>query len=452
MLLRIAIRSLLSSAYVAAALVAPEDSSQSTVNSKDGHWVDTWVSMPQLTEPANLPPTPFNGTESVFSNTTIRQTIKTTIGTSSYIRLRISNAFGLTDLPITAASIALPQAQAGQKKTGASGIEVSTLQILTFSGCDSIIIPPGALAVSDPIPMAVQASEILTINLYLASGQQGLAITSHPGSRTTSWLSFGNQSAASNFTDPSTARTDHWYLISALEAWTPRSSKSLVIVGDSITDGRGSTTNGNDRWPDQLFSRLQSSSSNLLHNLTISNQAAGGNRILADGLGPSALSRIERDVISHPNVGYAMIFEGVNDIGSADSTAEAQDLIHHRLVQAYKQIIARIHADRIPVLGATITPFGCANTTLQPYSTPERELTRVRINEFIRSSVGVPGGFDALVDFDQIVRDPMNETRLRPDLDSGDCLHLNPEGYRVMADAFPIDVFEQFAEGVSPFA
>ncbi|KAM3421132.1 hypothetical protein BST61_g1545 [Cercospora zeina] len=406
--------------------------------------------MPQLTEPANLPPAPFNGSSSVFPNTTIRQTIKTTIGASSYIRLRISNAFGLTALPITTASIALARAEAGQNQTGASGIDVSTLQSITFSGRSCITVPPGSLAVSDPIPIAVQGNQVLSINLYSASGQEGFAITSHPGSRTTTWLSFGEQTEAANFPDSSTASTDHWYLISALEAWAPRNSKSLVIVGDSITDGRGSTTNGNDRWPDQLFSRLQSGPPDL-RSLAISNQAAGGNRILADGLGPSVLSRIERDVLAHPNVGYALLFEGVNDIGTAESTTEAQDAVYNQLIQAYKQILARIHADGTPVFGATITPFGCSNSTLQPYSTAEREVTRLRINEFIRNFVGKQGGFGALVDFDKIVRDPMNETRLRPDLDSGDCLHLNPKGYRTMAEGFPVEVFGEFRDGVSGF-
>ncbi|KAF2209470.1 hypothetical protein CERZMDRAFT_46997 [Cercospora zeae-maydis SCOH1-5] len=441
---------LLASASLASALVQRQDRSQYAPNPEDGHWVDTWVSMPQLTEPANLPPSPFNGSDSIFSNTTIRQTIKTTIGASSHIRLRVSNAFGLTELPITTASVALARAEAGQNQTGASGIDASTLQSITFSGNASITIPPGALAVSDPIPFAVQANQILSINLYVASGQHGFAITSHPGSRTTSWLSRGDQTATANFTDASTASTAHWYLISALEVWAPRNSKSLVIVGDSITDGRGSTTNGNDRWPDQLFSRLQSGSPGP-KSLAISNQAAGGNRILADGLGPSALSRIERDVLAHPSVGYALLFEGVNDIGTAASTTEAQDAVYNRLVQAYKQILSRIHADGIPVFGATITPFGCLNSTIQPYSSPEREMTRLRVNEFIRNLVGQQGGFEALVDFDKIVRDPMNETRLRPDLDSGDCLHLNPKGYMTMAEGFPLDVFAKFRDGVSGF-
>lgn len=443
--------SLLASVCLASALVTRQERSYNAPSPKDGHWVDTWVSMPQLTEPANLPPAPYNGSNSVFPDTTIRQTIKTTIGASSHIRLRISNAFGLTELPITTASIALARAEAGQNKTGASGIDVSTFQSITFSSNASITIPPGALAVSDPIPMSVQSNQILSISLYLASGQQGFAITSHPGSRTTSWLSFGDQTSASNFTDASTQSTAHWYLISALEAWSPRNSKSLVIVGDSITDGRGSTTNGNDRWPDQLFSRIQSGFANL-KSTAISNQAAGGNRILADGLGPSALSRIERDVLAHSNVGYALLFEGVNDIGTAASTYEAQEDVYNRLVQGYKQILSRIHADGIPVFGATITPFGCLNSTLQAYSTPEREVTRSRINEFIRSSVGKQGGFEALVDFDRIVRDPTNETRLRPDLDSGDCLHLNPKGYKAMAEGFPVEVFARFRDGVSGFA
>jgi lysophospholipase L1-like esterase len=175
------------------------------------------------------------------------------------------------------------------------------------------------------------------------------------------------------------------------------------------------------------------------------NQAAGGNRVLYDGLGPNADSRIERDVIAQSGVKYAMIFEGVNDIGVAATDPVNQTITGDRLIQAFKQIITRVHTFGIPMFGATITPFGCPNSTLQPYSDPEREKTRLRVNDWIRES----GWFDAVIDFDEIVRDPQNATQLAPYFDSGDCLHPSPAGYREMADKFPVHVFERFRNGVS---
>lgn len=172
-------------------------------------------------------------------------------------------------------------------------------------------------------------------------------------------------------------------------------------------------------------------------NIAVVNQAAGGNRILADGLGPNALGRIDRDVLAQSGVKYAMIFEGVNDIGVADPTPEAQQAIGDQLIWAFKQIAERVHAFNIPLYAATITPFS-GNATIQPYSNPVRETTRQRINEFIRTS----GTFDAVVDFDKVVADPEQPDMLNPEFDSGDFLHPNVAGYTAMANAFPLDIFK----------
>ena len=205
-----------------------------------GHWVDTWVSMPQLTEPANLPPPPFNETNIVFKNSTIRQTIHTSIG-GDQIRLRISNVFGGSDLPITAVTIALPANGAA----GSSAIQTNTLQTVTFSGNSSVVIPNGALVVSDPLTFTVKPQSMLSVTLFTAQGQTTNSITSHPGSRTTTWFSFGNSVTAANLTGA--ANVAHWYFLSALEVWAPVDVGALAIVGDSITDGRGSTDNANNR-------------------------------------------------------------------------------------------------------------------------------------------------------------------------------------------------------------
>ncbi|OQD98567.1 hypothetical protein PENVUL_c071G02417 [Penicillium vulpinum] len=389
--------------------------------------------MPQLVEPANLPPVPFNGSNAVFSNTTIRQTIQVSLAAQE-IRIRLSNAFGPNDLKITNATISLPARQ----QVGVSALQTGTLKTISFNGSPDVEIPNGGLVVSDPIKFPVKAQSALMINIYLAEGQQGFSVTGHPGSRTTSYLALGDQTGAQNLTDSSVQSTDHWYFISGVEARLLSESSAFAIIGDSITDGRGSTTNGNDRWPDLLLARMQKHKPT--SNIAILNQAAGGNRILQDGLGPNVISRLDRDILAQSGVQYAMIFEGVNDIGVADSDSATQAEIEKKLVAAYRQIATRVHALGIPIFGATITPFGSSPTSdyVQPYSSTERERTRQRINTFIRQS----GVFDAVLDFDRVLRDPHAPSQLLEKYDSGDHLHPTVAGYQALADYFPLTVFE----------
>ncbi|KAG4434819.1 hypothetical protein IFR05_009690 [Cadophora sp. M221] len=398
------------------------------------HWVDTWVSMPQLTEPANLPPAPFNQTGAVFVNSTIRQTLHMSIGGPS-IRIRISNAFGVSDLPITAVTIALPF----NGSAGVAVIQPGTLKTVTFSGSKNYTIPNGALIVSDPIDFKVEAQSMLTVTIYLADGQKSAtnAITSHPGSRTVSWMSAGNQVSATNITDASSANVAHWYFLSAVEVYVPQSTRAFVIVGDSITDGRGSDTNQNNRWPDLVLRKMQTRHST--SDIAVLNQAAGGNRILYDGLGPNALSRIDRDVLSHSGIEYAMIFEGVNDIGTGATDAASQKAIGDRLIAAFTQIAIRIKTFDIPIFAATITPFSAPgyNVTMQGYSDLEREKTRQRVNEWIRKS----GTFDQVLDFDKWLRNETYPSQLAEALQGGDYLHPNGKGYQRIAELFPLDIF-----------
>ncbi|KAJ5502807.1 Extracellular GDSL-like lipase/acylhydrolase [Penicillium fimorum] len=400
---------------------------------RDSHWVNIWTTMPQLVEPANLPPIPFNGSTAVFSNTTIRQTLQVSLAAQE-IRIRLSNAFGPNDLKITKVTIGLP---AGQQ-VGVSGLQTKTLKTVFFDGSPDVEIPNGGLVVSDPIKFPVKAQSALMLNVYLGEGQQGFSITGHPGSRTTSYLAFGDWTGAENLTDSSVQSTDHWNFISGVEALIPYESSAFVIIGDSITDGRGSNTNGNDRWPDLLLARMQKHKA--MSNIAILNQAAGGNRILQDGLGPNVISRLDRDVLAQSGVRYAMIFEGVNDIGVADSDAATQAEIEKKLVAAYQQIATRVHALGIPIFGATITPFGSSPSSdyVQPYSSTVRERTRQRINKFIRES----GVFDAVLDFDRALRDPHAQSQLLEKYDSGDHLHPNVAGYQALADYFPLGIFE----------
>ncbi|CAG8977002.1 hypothetical protein HYALB_00012854 [Hymenoscyphus albidus] len=396
-------------------------------------WIPTWGSMPQLTEPQNLPPTPFNETERVFFNSTIRQTIRTSIG-GSQIRLRFSNAFGPEDLLISDVTVALSR----DGNSGSNSIQRDTSRDVMFSGQSSYTVPQGALVVSDPIQFQVAPLAILTVTMYLKRGQWGHSITSHPGSRTTSWIAFGNQVSEAELGGESLQKVDHWYFLSNVEVLAPRDSKAFMIVGDSITDGRGSETNKNNRWPDLLLNRLQKNDAT--SNIAVINQAAGGNRILNDGLGPNVLSRLDRDVLSQAGVKYAMTFEGVNDIGTADVDPVTQEGVGNRIISAYEQFATRLEAFDIRLFAATITPFSApANFTGQPYSHPEREKTRQRVNKWVRES----DVFDEVIDFDRFISDEKVRSQLSDVYDSGDYLHPNVVGYQKLADEFPLDIFKR---------
>nr|WP_225095861.1 SGNH/GDSL hydrolase family protein [Streptomyces sp. CoH27] len=390
-----------------------------------GHWVDTWTGMPQLTEPGNLPPAPYTGEKSVLVDTTLRQTVRVTAG-GHRIRLRFSNAYGDTPLPLTAVTVALPQGG----KAGVSGVEAGSLRRVTFAGRDATTVPVGAQVVSDDLDFDLRAGSELTVTAYTASGQPSLALTSHPGSRTTSYLVHGDHTGDQDLTGATAV--NHWYLLSDVEVLAPARTRAVAVVGDSLTDGRGSTTNGNDRWPDQFFDRLRSRPDT--SDIAVLNQAAGGNRVLNDGLGPNVLARLDRDVLSRSGVSWLILFEGVNDIGTAAATPEAQRAVADDLIAGYQQVVVRAHALGIRVYGATITPFA---GNAYDDGAGVREASRQRVNAWIRT----PGHFDAVIDFDKAVRDPSAPERLLPALQVGDGLHLNPEGYRVLASAVPEGLF-----------
>jgi lysophospholipase L1-like esterase len=258
-----------------------------------------------------------------------------------------------------------------------------------------------------------------------------VAVTGHPGSRTTSYLQSGDVTSAPDL--PDAVPVVHWYFLSAVEVLASANTAAVAILGDSISDGRGSTTDGNDRWTDNLARRLHAASPNAP--IAVLNVALGGNRLLRDGVGPSALARFDRDVLSLPGVKWLIVLEGINDIGTAagarakgEWATTADDVIH-----AYEQIIERAHAHDILVYGATLMPFG----GFEPYDTPEAEKERQRVNTWIRTG----GRFDGVIDFDAVTRDPERPTRLSPKVDVGDRLHLSPAGYRIMADAVDLALF-----------
>lgn len=360
----------------------------------------------------------------MFPDSTLRQTARVSAG-GRRIRLRFSNAYGVRELALTRVCVALP----GGGQAGARSVTAGTSLAVTFGGRPGAVIPAGALVVSDPLDFPLAAGANVTVTVYLATGQQACGgITSHPGSRTTTHMLAGNHVDDADLAGATAI--DHWYFLSGAEVLTDGASAVAVTLGDSLTDGRGSTTNGNDRWPDQLFARLRSAGG-----VAIVNQGIGGNRVLRDGIGPSVLARLDRDVLAVSGVRWLVVLAGVNDIGTAAATDAAQKQVAADLIAAYEQIVVRAHAARIRVYGATLTPFGGS----EAYDDPQghREAARQAVNEWIRAG----GRFDAVIDSDVAVRDPLRPRRVRSSLHDGDHLHLNPAGYQALASAVPASLF-----------
>ncbi len=384
------------------------------------HWVGSWAASQQLVEPRNSLPT------DDLRNATLRQVVHLSMAGRT-LRVRLSNRFGTA--PLTFASVHI----ARSVSPSSAGIRPGTDTMLTFSGHPEATVPAGADYVSDPVSFPVEALSDLTISLYLdvpPSEQTG-----HPGSRATSYVVHGNQVSAPDL--PGAKKVEHWYFIGGVDVEAPARAAAIVVLGDSITDGHGATTNGNDRWPDVLAKRLQAKTST--RTLSVLNHGIGGNRLLHDGLGPNALARFDHDVLAQPGVRYLLVLEGVNDLGTLTREHEVQQAEHDQLVAqilaAYHQIIARAHTNGIKVIGCTIMPFGRSDYY---HPGPATEADLEAINKWIRA----PGHFDAVVDFDRLMRDPQYPDRLQPKFDSGDHLHPSPAGYAAMGDAVPLSLFE----------
>jgi lysophospholipase L1-like esterase len=229
---------------------------------------------------------------------------------------------------------------------------------------------------------------------------------------------------------------DHWFNISGVDVCAAAGAAAIVALGDSITDGHGATTNGNDRWTDDLVRRLLAAQP--VRPLSVLNEGIGGNRLLLDGLGPNALARFDRDVLAPAAVRYVIVLEGINDIGTfglqPDETPSAHQALVERMIGAYEQMVLRAHAHGLRVFGGTLTPFA---GSAYYHPSPLSEADRAAVNQWIRA----PGHFDAVIDFDEAVRDPQKPDQLRPAYDSGDHLHPSPEGYRAMAAAVPISLY-----------
>ena len=374
-----------------------------------GHWVGTWGTAPQLVERHNNPPSP--GLE----NNSLRQIVQVSMG-GKKVRLKLTNEFSQNATEIKAIELAIA------KTAGSSSeIDEASTVSLTFDGQTSVTIPAGGKVVSDPVKFQIKDRENVAITIHYGSASS-TSVSGHPGSRTTSYLEAGNTTDFSKAT-----RTDHWYNILALEVEAPKKAGAIAILGNSITDGRGSTTNQQNRWADVLSRRLLANKAT--RRIGVLNMGIGGNCVLGGGLGPAAVNRYQRDLFSQEGVKWIILFEAVNDLGYARNGEQTAN----RIIDVYKRIIREAHQKGIRVIGATITPFKGNN-----YYTEDHEKGRSTINQWIRTTKML----DGIIDFDQAVRNPQETIAMQQQfLFENDWLHLNAKGYETMGSCIDLNLF-----------
>lgn len=374
-------------------------------------WVGTWTTAQQIVEPHNLPPEPG------LSGNSIREIVQVSVD-GKKLRVKFSNEYGKAPLEIKGVEIA----QAATSGESAAIVEATT-RSLSFGGKAGVTIQPGQMVASDALKFTVADRGNVAITIHYGECDNKV-VTGHPGSRTTSYLVEGNT------TDFSVAkRTDHWYTVCGIDIVGSKKTCAVAILGNSITDGRGSTTNQQNRWADNFSRALLANKAT--KNVAVLNLGIGGNCVLRGGLGPTASKRFDRDILQQEGVKYIIVFEGINDLGgawNADETAKG-------LINAYKEMIAKAHARGIKIYGGTITPFKGNN-----YYSEAHERARQTVNEWIRTS----GEFDAVIDFDKTMRDPENTEALQERfLFENDWLHPNAEGYKVMGESVDVRLFEK---------
>ncbi len=388
---------------LAAALLLTLTGSMSPSWSAPSNWVTTWTAAPDSAGPS-LPAQ------------TIRQIVRTSVGGGS-VRIRLSNLHGAGPVGIGAAHVAL-------RTTGAS-IAPGSDRALTFNGQPAVTIAKGDSVLSDPVDIDVAPLRELAVSVYLPGG--AAVSTIHGAGMQTAYIVRGaDATAAPGFTVTET--DDSRYFLTDVEVSTGGNARAIVVVGDSIADGIGSKEDANARWPDLLAARLTSSS------IAVVNAGIAGNRLLNGPskpfVGPSALARFQRDALDKPGVRWVVLHEGINDISAGDMLASpAEQVSARQIIDGMRTLIRMAHGQGVKVFGGTLLPYGGVG---KPFVHSEAaEAKRQEVNAWIRGS----GEFDAVVDFDRVLRDPERPSRLLAAFDSGDHLHPNDRGYRAMAEA-----------------
>jgi lysophospholipase L1-like esterase len=384
----------------------------------NARWEGTWAASPQQSTPGTLSATGFD-------DQTVRNIVFATTGGDT-VRVRLTNTFGTQPLVVDSASIAVAGSGAGL----AAGARP-----LRFGDHASTIIPPGAEALSDPLHLTVRPLQDLAVSLYLP--QATGPATQHALGQQVNYVATGNHAldaSAAAFT----TQTQSWYFLDGIDVLaTARDRGTIVAYGDSITDGFHSTVNANARWPNDLARRLDA-----LHGTTMSvvDQGISGNRVLNDSIccGVNALARFNRDVVDQTGATEVILLEGINDIGFSQLNnpvnAPATDVTAAQIIAGYQQLIAQAHAAGLKIFGGTLTPFQGSG-----YYYAAGEAKRQAVNHWIRTS----HAFDAVIDFDKVVRDPAHPLTFLPAYDSGDHLHPNDAGYQAMAQAINLHTLLQ---------
>ena len=384
------------------------------------HWVGSWA-----TGPAGS-----SGAAKQYSNQTLRLIVHTSVGGNA-VRIKISNTFGSDPLVIGAAHIAL-RAQAASVVAGSD-------HGVTFSGKPSFTIPAGGLIVSDPVNLQVQPLTDLAVSIYLPS--TATASTTHLLALQTSYVASGTGDFTAAVNLPGATTITSWDFLTGVDVSEQATGGTIVALGDSITDGANSTIDTNQRWPILLGARLQEDKT--LSQLGLLDEGIIGNRILhptettfGNPFGPAALARFDRDVLSQAGVKYVIVLLGINDIGHPGGSApDSEKVTADEIIAGHLQLIARAHEKGLKIYGCTLLPF--EDTTLKNFYSPEKDKLRQAVNEWIRTS----GAYDAVIDFDRVVRDPGRPSRILPAYDGGDHLHPSDAGQKAMANAINLDLF-----------
>ncbi len=382
-------------------------------------WVASWTTSPiRPTIEQQL-------TGAQVRDATVRQIVRLTIGGRA-LRVRFSNRFGATPLTISGANVAIATGPA------AATIMPGSDRPLTFAGRREVVIPAGADYWSDAVAMPVAALSDVAISTRFAELPEQQ--TGHPGARTRSWIATGDRLADAAFAGA--VPVERWFQIAGVEVDAAPTARAIVALGDSITDGYGVKDGRHQRWTDGLARRL--SANRATRDVAVLNHGIGGNCLLVECLGPNALSRLDSDVLGQPGARYVILLEGINDLGGlareTPVTVEERRAHVARLIAGYAQVVERARAHGLTVIGGTVMPFA-GNEYYHPDAAAEA--SRQAVNAWIRT----PGHFDAVIDFDRIVRDPARPDRLLPAYDSGDHLHPSMAGYQAMADSIPLALF-----------